>query len=64
MRNASARARQAAAPARGRRTGNMDAGTVALAMSAMSLYWTMPLMLSRAPRRRRRRPQPPQENND
>jgi hypothetical protein len=40
----------------GRKTGNMDNGTVALAMGAMSFYWTMPMLLAGRKRRRPRRP--------
>lgn len=51
----------------GRSRGTMDTGTVALALGAMSFYWTLPLALGRPPRRRRRRsstvqPAPPSPN--
>ncbi|MCK9517641.1 MAG: hypothetical protein M0R74_01245 [Dehalococcoidia bacterium] len=39
----------------GKRTGGVDNGTVALAISGMTYYWLMPLM---AGRRRKRRPRP------
>jgi hypothetical protein len=46
------RATPTAAPAR--RTGGVDNGTVALAISGMTYYWLMPMMAGR--RRKRRRP--------
>ncbi len=45
---------------RGRALGAMDQGTTALAISTMSMYWLMP-MLMRRKRRRRAAPPPPQQ---
>ncbi|MEX0781545.1 MAG: hypothetical protein WED87_04080 [Dehalococcoidia bacterium] len=40
----------------GRRLGQLDNGTVALALSGMAYYWLMPMLLARrGPRRRTRR---------
>lgn len=38
-----------------RRMGGADNGTVALALSGVSLYWTLPALLSMQGNRRRRR---------
>lgn len=40
----------------GRKLGGIDNGTVALAISGMSFYWMMPMLMSR---RKRRRKAPP-----
>ncbi|MCZ2109259.1 MAG: hypothetical protein LC118_06805 [Dehalococcoidia bacterium] len=40
----------------GRKLGGVDNGTVALAISGMSFYWMMPMLMS--PRKRRRKHPP------
>ena len=37
----------------GRKLGGVDNGTVALAISGMSFYWMMPMLMSRRKRRRK-----------
>lgn len=39
----------------GRKMGGVNTGDVALAMSGMSFYWTMPMMMQMARNQRRRR---------
>ena len=52
---------QRRATAAGRRMGQLDSGTVALALSGMAYYWLMPaLMARRRPRRPRRSRDPAQ----
>lgn len=41
---------------RGHARGGVDNGTVALAMSGMSFYWSMPMMMAMAKKKRRRKP--------
>lgn len=43
----------------GRKLGGVDNGTVALAISGMSFYWMMPMLMSR---RKRRRKSPPADS--
>ncbi|MGE5595650.1 MAG: hypothetical protein ACM3S1_06385 [Hyphomicrobiales bacterium] len=52
-RRTAAPAAQGAGSAGGRKAGGVDNGTVALAMSGMTFYWVMPLMMARRTRRRR-----------
>lgn len=40
---------------RGHARGGVDNGTVALAMSGMSFYWSMPMMMAMAKKNRKRR---------
>ncbi len=42
----------------GRKMGGVDTGTVALAMSGMSFYWTMPMMMQMARKQKKRKPKP------
>lgn len=53
-------AAMAAASPRSRRGTGADAATVALAMSGLALYWTIPAMAANGRRRRKRRSAPPQ----
>lgn len=48
-------AAMAAATPRSRRGNGADAATVALAMSGLSLYWTLPAMMAAGNQKRRRR---------
>lgn len=43
----------------GRKLGGVDNGTVALAISGMSFYWMMPMLMSRRKRRRKASPTEP-----
>ncbi len=50
---AAARATRSAAGRSPARPGNVDNGTIALAISGMTFYWMMPLLAGRRRRRRR-----------
>lgn len=53
-------AARAAAPRAGRQRGPLDAGMVALAISTMNFYWSLPMLLDQArARRAQRAAQPP-----
>lgn len=50
-----ARQQPATTTGRGHARGGVDNGTVALAMSGMSFYWSMPMMMAMAKKNRKRR---------
>ncbi|MCC7362832.1 MAG: hypothetical protein IT303_00540 [Dehalococcoidia bacterium] len=62
------RPRRPAAPApatetgRGRKLGQADHGTTALAISTMSMYWLMPMLMAKKRRRRPAAPPPPEQS--